>query len=163
MLLQTALNLSNNQNVSILLEAAKLEHQNDDIGNLHVFAIADSLSSVSFDKILYTYSLEASSELDMERFSVEGSLGIRFDEFNNLSALKDHIIVAVQKELIGQAISYERTSEEVEDAFNTWTQNAPNTPFSLEAPDSFNVIDLATETGVKIGLNIEKYYALKTQ
>lgn len=163
MLLQTALNLSKNQNVCLLLEAEKLEHQNDGVGDLHVFAVADSLSSVSFDKMLYTYSLEASSELDMERFSVEGCLDIYFDEFDNLSALKNHIIVAVQKNLIGLAISRERTSEEVENAFNDWIQDAPNKPFSFEAPDSFNIIDLATETGVGIGLNIEKYFEQKTQ
>lgn len=160
--LQTAINLTNQSGVSILLENIELRHQSEGVGTLLVLAIADSLKDATSSKMRFDYTVEANSEIDMERFTLNGSLGVDLGLFEAYDALQSHISNQVVNDLIGQAIAYERASTDVENAFLDWKNSNMAQPFNFEAPDSFNIIDLAADTAKTICQKIEKYWALNS-
>lgn len=163
MKIESAINLNkNNSTICYLLETLNISHHNEQVGKLLVLAVAENLSQATTTQMRFYYDAEVNSELDMERFRVESHLNINLSKFDDLEAIKKHVMIKVQSKLIGEAVSCERSNEEVIKAFSAW-KTSPSEPFELEAPDSFNVIDVSVDVANLISSTIEKYFNLVAQ
>lgn len=158
--LQKALKLGGIESIHVVLERLNLEHLCEVVGGLSVLAVLDRIGSDSFNQVRYEYSLEANSDLDLERFTVLGDININLTEFADLDQLKRHIMTTVTYDLIGQAVSVDNASLELKDAYNAWDLSTGEA-FKFECEEGFNIVLLATETAELICQNIEKYFALK--
>ncbi|QIC72097.1 MULTISPECIES: hypothetical protein [Acinetobacter] len=161
MKIESAIKLHTNQSaVSILLDSLPINHSHEQVGTLLVLAVADSIHSTSTDHLRFIINVEANSELDEERFTVDSTLDVDLAKFDDLDALKKHIKINLQADLISTAISLEVVSDEVIEAFDDWNQSQASEPFDFEAPDGFNIIDYAVDVADQISKVIEKYFLL---
>lgn len=162
--IEAAIQLHHNKSeVSILLDSMPICHSHEQVGSLLVLAITNSLHSTSTNHLRFIINLEANSELDTERFTVDSTLNLDLGKFDDLDALNKHIKINLQSDLISTAISNEVVSAEVIKAFNQWNNSQASEPFDFEAPDSFNILDYAVEVADQISKVIEKYFLLSMQ
>lgn len=144
--------------ILILLEMAEISHESEDAGNLLILAMADSPQDSSTNILRIVFNVDPSSELDGERYKLNGLFDLDLAAFTDLEAMNDFITVTTQNRLIGSAISIDQVGEDIKAAFYEWDSSKGQ--FEHEVPDNFHVLDLAKETAKLIVGRVRKYFEL---